>query len=116
LVSGKFAQFDYGKIKNKEIYGKSEPPEYDLSKITAPVVSWFGLNDNLATPEDVKRLSSHLERHVINEVPWMRFNHMSFLIANNIGQLLHRDVMTIVRKFDPLDDVLSAANKTHFQV
>ena len=52
MISGIFRQFDYGSpTDNEEHYGPgvTAPPEYDLSKITAPVVFFWGENDNLAT-------------------------------------------------------------------
>lgn len=42
---GKFRQFDYGHAKNKMMYGDSIPPDYDLSKATAPVALYYAAND-----------------------------------------------------------------------
>lgn len=48
LISGeKFRQFDYGD-ENENIYGTSEPPEYDVSKIRSPIVLHYADNDWLA--------------------------------------------------------------------
>ena len=48
--SNGFYAFDYGKDRNKEIYGTPYPPEYEVSKITAPVAIFWGDNDWLAQP------------------------------------------------------------------
>ncbi|XP_063627480.1 lipase 1-like [Cydia splendana] len=39
FLSGKFAQFDYGPVKNRRVYGNVTPLEYDLSKII-PARKW----------------------------------------------------------------------------
>ena len=49
-ISDKFCQYDWGEKKNLEIYGQKDPPEYDLSLITAPVALYWSDNDWLAEP------------------------------------------------------------------
>lgn len=51
LILGGFAQYDYGPERNKEIYGSEKPPQYNLSKILAPVAVYYGENDVLITNE-----------------------------------------------------------------
>jgi len=53
MASGKFRKFDYGTpFANADRYnGQITPPEYDLSKITAPVVFLYGQSDNLGVPQ-----------------------------------------------------------------
>ena len=46
----KFCRYDFGTEKNIEIYGQEEPPEYDVTKITAPVALYWSDNDWLAEP------------------------------------------------------------------
>jgi lysosomal acid lipase/cholesteryl ester hydrolase len=43
--SGKFQKFDYGRIKNFELYGQDEPPQYDLGQIKVPTYLLYGKND-----------------------------------------------------------------------
>lgn len=94
VLSNRFEMYDYGKLKNVLIYGSATPPEYDLSRVTAPVVMYYGLNDFLATPEDVNRLARklpNLKRSVaVNDV---LFNHLDFLIASDVRHLLYEPVM-----------------------
>mmetsp|Transcript_36396 Transcript_36396/g.36017 ORF Transcript_36396/g.36017 Transcript_36396/m.36017 type:complete len:99 (+) Transcript_36396:87-383(+) len=55
IKSGRFEKFDYGKEKNLKIYGKEEPPLYNLSKVqesNIPIALLTGKNDMLASPED----------------------------------------------------------------
>jgi predicted esterase len=39
--------FDYGAVKNLEIYDSKIPPEYDLAKITASVFIYHGAKDTV---------------------------------------------------------------------
>ena len=49
-ILDKFCRYDFGPEKNKEIYGQDEPPEYDVTQITAPVALYWSDNDWLAEP------------------------------------------------------------------
>lgn len=46
-----FQHYDFGKKGNLELYGTPEPAVYDLSKVTAPVYLYYGLNDLISTRE-----------------------------------------------------------------
>lgn len=46
MNSEKFQQFDYGD-KNLKYYGREEPPEYKLGKVTAPVYIYYGGYDGI---------------------------------------------------------------------
>lgn len=49
--SAQFRRFDYGWIENLIQYGSTSPPNYDLSKVTAPVALFYSDNDALAGVE-----------------------------------------------------------------
>jgi lysosomal acid lipase/cholesteryl ester hydrolase len=54
LTTGRFTKFDYGDEKaNQEVYGLgvTSPPEYDLSRVTAPSVFFWSENDIIAVPQ-----------------------------------------------------------------
>jgi hypothetical protein len=46
-----FQHYDLGKKANLELYGTLEPAVYDMSKVTAPVYLYYGLNDLISTRE-----------------------------------------------------------------
>jgi len=49
-ILGRFRQYDYGDTdKNLRIYNSTTPPDYQLEKITAPIVLFSSDNDWLAT-------------------------------------------------------------------
>jgi len=49
IESGKFRQYDYGRKRNLQIYNATEPPDYNLSKITVPIALFYADNDWLAS-------------------------------------------------------------------
>ena len=49
VASGTFQAYDHGK-HNEEFYGQATPPLYSLDIITAPVATYWSLNDWLADP------------------------------------------------------------------
>ena len=46
--SGKFRKYDYG-LNNMRIYGTTEPPEYKISNIIAPIYIYRATEDYLAS-------------------------------------------------------------------
>ena len=48
INSANLRAFNFGKKKNKEVYGTPDPPVYDVKKATAPIVAYWGDNDWLA--------------------------------------------------------------------
>ena len=46
VVSGRFRRWDYHSAEaNIAHYGQEEPPDYDLTKVSAPVALHYGQND-----------------------------------------------------------------------
>jgi len=104
--SAKFSHFDYGESENMKIYGQKSAPNYDLAKVTAPIALYFGDNDWLADREDVIKAISELPNIVKNfEVPYENFNHMDFLYAMNVGEVLYPTL---------LEEMAKAANSTGY--
>lgn len=40
-----YKQFDYGEIKNLQVYGQPTPPHYNLNLVTVPIVLFYSNND-----------------------------------------------------------------------
>ncbi|XP_034240195.1 lipase 3-like [Thrips palmi] len=97
---GIFHQYDYGSEQNIKKYGSSRPPVYNMSRVTAPVAIWYGLNDRLVYHEDVVALSKQLPNLVgLHLVPFPKFNHFDFLWATDSHSLLYDDVMKVMSRF-----------------
>ena len=67
----RFARFDHGSpALNEAAYGVrkgSPPPEYDLSRVTAPAILYSGEADRVADTEDARRLLEKLVRGRISK-------------------------------------------------
>lgn len=48
VSTGKFRQYDYGLVGNLLRYRRINPPDYDLSKVTAPLALYYSDNDWLS--------------------------------------------------------------------
>lgn len=89
IQSRRFQKYDYGWLKNLRLYGQRRPPEYDLTKVTAPVALFYALNDWFCNLKDVRQLHQKLPNVVLSyQVPDPRFTHLEF----NLGVLARRQV------------------------
>lgn len=50
LITGKYIRHDYGTLGNSLHYGQATPPEYDVTQVRVPVMTFWGDNDWLADP------------------------------------------------------------------
>ncbi|KAF6216011.1 hypothetical protein GE061_000348 [Apolygus lucorum] len=90
---GKFVMFDYGRDENTKRYGQPTPPEYDLSKITAQVNLHYAKNDWISRVPDVQKLNRHLPNSKLYEVSFELFNHLDFLWAKDVNELLYNGMI-----------------------
>ncbi|KAJ8953102.1 hypothetical protein NQ318_013446 [Aromia moschata] len=100
INSGHFRQYDLGLIENELTYGSLAPPDYDLSKITAPVHMLYSDNDWLASTVDVDRLCTALPNCVEKlEITHKNFNHLDYLYAIDAPTLVNDRVIEIFKKY-----------------
>lgn len=98
--SGHFRQYDYGSVKNLLKYKSLSPPDYPLTKVTAPIHLYYANNDWMAAVKDVQILASKLPNLVYNKmVPHKKFNHLDFLWAINVYDLLYADLIENIEKY-----------------
>ncbi|CAG5013314.1 unnamed protein product [Parnassius apollo] len=85
-----FQKFDYGSSRNLQMYGTAQPPTFNLSAVTVPIVVIHGRNDFLTSPADVDWVTSHLPNVLENyyvvdplsnhfDVPYSQFNARNIL-------------------------------------
>nr|XP_050849521.1 lipase 3-like [Vespula vulgaris] len=100
IFSGKFRQYDYGSEQNLKVYNSTEPPDYDTSKISVPMVLYYAENDFLSDVTDVLKLSKELKYLVDNyKIPFKKFTHLDFLFAPQAPQLFHKRLLQTMKKF-----------------
>ncbi|CAG9767966.1 unnamed protein product [Ceutorhynchus assimilis] len=102
--SDSFKEYDYGIEGNLLHYGKSVPPKYDVSKITAPVAAYYAQNDFFASIKDVEKLLSEMtnviEQHLVD---YELFNHLDFISAKDIKDLFYDRLLETIHKYDNCD-------------
>ncbi|XP_050072240.1 lipase 1-like [Anopheles maculipalpis] len=94
-LSGRFQQFDYErKEQNLAHYGRENPPSYNLTTVTAPVVIFYGLNDWMVDPANVIRLANELPNLVFKSaVEDPHFNHLDFVTAKRVRALVYEKIL-----------------------
>lgn len=98
MRSGHFRQFDHGAISNMFTYGRLTPPPYNLRNVRAPVALHYSNNDWLAAVEDVAELQRGLPNVIgMFLVPDLQFNHLDFVWAIDVQELLYRRMFNIMR-------------------
>lgn len=98
--SKKFQMFDYGSPeKNKEHYGNTTVPQYNASAVRVPVALYWGGNDWLADPDDVKMLMQKLPNKWYDKYieAW---EHLDFLWGLDAGPLVYDDIVNRIIKIE----------------
>ncbi|CAL8123995.1 unnamed protein product [Orchesella dallaii] len=90
IGSGGFHEYDYGITKNKVIYGRAQPPEYNLTNVRVPVSIMVGAKDLLGSPLDAKSVARKLPNLVdFHYVQHLHFQHVDFCYAKGVGRLVY---------------------------
>lgn len=101
LQSDRFRQYDHGAGGNLKLYGRPDPPPYNLTAVRAPVALHYSLNDWLSEPQDVQRLQRELGNVVGGFVtPDPKFNHFDFVWAIEGRSLVFNQVRKLMDAFE----------------
>jgi len=95
VISGGFHGYDWGR-HNDDHHGDDSPPTYDISDIDTPTAIYWGDNDWLADPEDMKKLLNELPSIVpgmVHEIAYEGWNHLDFLWGIDAPTYVYRDLM-----------------------
>ncbi|XP_011865874.1 PREDICTED: lipase 3-like [Vollenhovia emeryi] len=99
LFSGKFKKFDYGTLGNKNVYGTWNPPNYNLSRVTAPIHLYYSENDWLANVQDVEKLHSELTNPTgLTLIDDENFNHVDYMWAKDVKTLVYDQIISTMKK------------------
>ncbi|XP_057669458.1 lipase 3-like [Diorhabda carinulata] len=98
--SGKFAQYDFGLIKNMATYKRISPPEYDLSQISTPISIIYSSNDWLSATIDVEKLAKMLPNLKLDYlVPIPTWSHLDFVFGNDAPSVIYTKVLEILSTY-----------------
>lgn len=97
----RFRRYDFGTVRNLRIYGRRNPPAYNLSKVTAPVFLHYSDNDLFANVNDVKALFRDLGAPIgLFRVADARFTHIDFTWGIDAKTLVYDRVINLMRAMD----------------
>ncbi|CAH1725075.1 lipase 3-like [Aphis gossypii] len=100
IKSHKFQHYDLGHNKNLKKYGQTKPPEYDLRKVTSPVVLYYSKNDRVVDNGTIHKLISVLPKvYQTIMIPNEKFGHIDYAFNSNAKTLVFDSVINIARQF-----------------
>ncbi|XP_049870316.1 lipase 3-like [Pectinophora gossypiella] len=99
-VSKRFQRYHYyGGGKNTDTFGSPEPPEYNVSQVSAPVTLMCSEVDWFSGYEDVQTLRKFLP-NIVNYVMFnknMDFTHLEFVFGARVKALINDPVIRLLR-------------------
>ncbi|KAI5703468.1 hypothetical protein M8J76_003013 [Diaphorina citri] len=111
----RFCQFDYGRDQNLLRYNSEEPPDYDLSRVTIPILLYSGGADFFTDSRDVTRLEMSLPNLIGSHV-LTTYNHFDFVISSDTKEVFYDDMMEVVAKYQkvppPADSITRRPPRT----
>ena len=84
LKRGTFSKYDFGLMRNNEVYGTNVAPPYDVSNIPKDFSMFvaYGGKDAITVPHDVQRLLDMLPCNV--KVSYLAsYAHFDFILGTN---------------------------------
>lgn len=100
MRSNRFEKFDYGEERNLLVYGSKQPPVYNLSAVTVPVVCIYGRNDGLVDIKDVKWLVSKLPNVLESiEVEDPLWNHLDVSYSQYTQKVIFPKINQYLSKY-----------------
>lgn len=88
--------FDYGEIKNLEVYGQKEPKRIDLNKIGCSLALFHGKYDQIVSKEDFEALRTQIPKaRIVFFKNDYDIDHMGFLTSKNQEHM--KDLIKILK-------------------
>lgn len=112
--SGRFQYYDY-KQRNMAVYQSRTAPEYPLDRIQGMNFHmYYGTTDTVMAKRDVYQLVDRLKgRNSISVTEIPNFNHLDYIFASNVTEILYRPVfraMGLLPATDSSGTVVSPGN------
>eukprot|EP00878_Enallax_costatus_P034540 GHUV01038302.1.p1 GENE.GHUV01038302.1~~GHUV01038302.1.p1 ORF type:complete len:290 (+),score=48.85 GHUV01038302.1:665-1534(+) len=84
---------------NQEKYNSTEPPIYDLTKITAPNLMFLGENDIMAVGTDIEEIVRRIGKAHVGDFIYTDYAHMDFVWDRNAKHSV--DLADVFFRFSP---------------
>jgi len=78
-----FRHFDYGAKNNLRVYHQETAPDYDIGKVTVPTYLYYGVNDIIATKENMDFLKDNLGNAMELSIAGNQWNNVAYFIATD---------------------------------
>ncbi|XP_028155985.1 lipase 3-like [Ostrinia furnacalis] len=94
-----FRRFDHNPVTNLITYGRRTPPDYDLSKVTAPAYIHYAVNDLMTNFRDVEILIEKLPNvKVAHLVDSPVFDHLDFVWGSGVKARLYDKMIGLMKE------------------
>lgn len=98
--SGKFRPFDWGKSRNLQAYGNSDPPDYSFGNITIPIAVFYSNGDALLSNLDVEVLLKKLQNVIFTKFfDDNQWNHFDYLLARSVQENVNNVIIDSLKGF-----------------
>lgn len=105
VATDTFRKYDYGTERNMLVYGQANPPDYDISKITAPVALFASKGDRYSVIKDVAKLRNGLPNVVYYNELDEDWGHGHYLFAKTVRTKIVPNLITILDKYQNSDGI-----------
>lgn len=101
VKSGHFRQFDHGYVQNFMKYKQLNPPDYNLTKVTAKVALYYSSNDMFAVVDDIRRLANELANVVSNNfIAEPSFNHLDVIWGSHAPRVIFQPMIDAMKTIE----------------
>ncbi|XP_069360894.1 lipase 3-like [Maniola hyperantus] len=83
-----FRRWNYNPLKNLWLYGNINPPNYDITLITADITMHYTVGDTLLHENDVLNMAAVIPNAKARRVARDSFSHFDFVIASDSRELV----------------------------
>jgi lysosomal acid lipase/cholesteryl ester hydrolase len=94
-----FNKYDFGWYKNRQIYGQSTPPEYQVWNMNVPTVVLYSAADWLATKKDIEGYLLPRLRNLVGQKDYGNLQHLDFVWGKDVYQKVYPDVLSYLSKY-----------------
>jgi len=95
-----FQKYDFH-WQNPMKYGQSSPPQYDLTKVRAPVALFHSGGDDMTADPDVQNLKSRLSNCVFEQHldASLDFDHLDYIWAEDVREIVYDDLINLIQNY-----------------